>query len=243
MTNHTTIISIVEILEIIKKNMWIILTIFAVSFGAMFSLVNYVLKPEYRATTQILVVQNTEKEEANLQNSEVQANLQMINTYSSMLRSPLVLNEVSHKFNDQYSVGRLKDEIVVANDQNSQILNIHVEDKNQAVAVAIANQVARSFKEKLPEVMTDKTVTIMSTAEMSEQTQPVFPNKPLMYLLSIVIGAILSILICFIKKMMDTTIKTEEQIVEKLNLVVLGMISNIPNSQTNTDGGFKNEKK
>ncbi|MBC1561544.1 YveK family protein [Listeria booriae] len=243
MENKNTVISVIEIAKIIKKNIWIIISIIALCFTTMFISVNYLLTPEYRATTQILIVPNTAKQDSNSQNSEVQANLQMISTYSAMLKSPLILNDVSHKFNGEYSTSVLKKKIVVANDQNSQILNIHVEDPNQKVAATLANQVATSFKEKLPKVMTDKTVTVMSKAEILKQSIPVFPNKKIMYMLSIIVGIILSIGVCFVRMLMDTTIKTEEQITEKLNLIMLGSISNIPDSILIKSGGKDNEAK
>lgn len=196
----------------------------------MFIIINFVVTPQYKAVNQILVVQNTNKDNSNVQNSEVQANLQMVNTYSAMIKSPLVLDKVSEKLSEQYTVGELNKKIVTSSDQNSQVLNIEIKDESQAMAVKIANQTAAAFKENLPIIMSDKSVTIMSQAKVLKNAQPVSPNKRMLYALSIVLGLVLSGLVCFFREILDTTIKSEEQIVEKLDLAVLGVISKIPDN-------------
>lgn len=226
----TTVVSIRDILKVIRKNIWMILVIIMIAVGATFAMVNFVLTPEYKATTQILVVQNTDKKDSNVQNSEVQANLQMVSTYSAMIKSPLVLDKVSEELNGQYSTGALSKKIVTSNDQNSQVLNIQVTDDNQRMAAAIANQTAMTFKENLPVIMKDKSVTIMSPAKVLKHPQPVFPNKSMFYLMSIIAGIIIAGIACFLREILDNTVKTEEEIIEKFDLTVLGVISKIPDN-------------
>ncbi|MBC1226936.1 YveK family protein [Listeria booriae] len=237
MQNSQTVISIFDILKIIKKNIWIILAIVIVTFVAVFTITNVILTPQYKATNQILVVQNTNKADSNVQNSEVQANLQMVNTYSAMIKSPLVLDKVSEKLRGQYSTNELSKKIVTSNDQNSQVLNIQVQDESQAMAAKIANETASAFKENLPIIMKDKSVTVMSQAKVLKNAHPVFPNKTMFYFLSLVAGLVLAGLFCFLREILDTTVKTEDQIMEKLGLPVLGTISKIP------DNSVKNRPK
>ncbi|WP_430535368.1 Wzz/FepE/Etk N-terminal domain-containing protein [Listeria rocourtiae] len=230
MTNKPAVISIFDILKIIKKNSWFILLILVISLSGMFAVANFVITPQYKATNQILVVQNTDKEDSNVQNSEVQANLQMVNTYSAMIKSPLVLDKVAENLDGQYTSGELSKKIVTSNDQNSQVLNIHVEDPNQATAAKIANETASVFKETLPVIMRDKAVTDMSQAKIVDNARPVTPNNKMLYVLSLVAGIVFAGLFCFLRELLDTSIKTEEQITEKLDLTVLGTISKIPDN-------------
>lgn len=244
LSKNTTVISLMDIMKIIKKNIWVILAVIIFACASMFAVVNFVLVPQYQATTQILVVQNTDKEDSNVQNSEVQANLQMVNTYSAMLKSPLVLDKVSEKLKGKYTSGELGKKMVTSSDQNSQVLNIQVKDESQEMAAIISNQTAAVFKENLPIIMKDKSVTIMSEAKVLAHPHPVFPNKTMLYLMSFVAGIILAGLICFLRELLDTTIKTEDQILEKLDITVLGVISNIPDNtiRTRQEYDAKNEK-
>ncbi|WP_430535360.1 Wzz/FepE/Etk N-terminal domain-containing protein [Listeria rocourtiae] len=219
MSNSNTVISLKDTMKIIKKNIWIILAIIIFACASMFAVVNFVLVPQYQATSQILVIQNTDKADNNVQNSEVQANLQMVNTYSAMLKSPLVLDKVSDKLKGKYSSGELGKKMVTSNDQNSQIINITVKDENQAMAATIANQTAAVFKDNLPVIMKDKSVTIMSPAKVLSHPHPTFPNKTMLYTMSLVVGIILAGLICFLR-----------EILERLDITVLGVISNIPDN-------------
>ena len=53
------------------------------------------MKPEYEANTQVLV--NQKEKNSELMAQEVQSNIQLVNTYSEILKSPRILDEVAKK--------------------------------------------------------------------------------------------------------------------------------------------------
>ena len=128
--------------------MWLIasITIVAVLLSGVLSY--FVLTPIYSASTQILVNQS-KSEESLYQNYEVQTSLQLINTYSVILKSPRILNEVIGELNLSMSADELNEEITVESESDSQVVNITVEDKSPTMAANIANTTAKVFQKIL----------------------------------------------------------------------------------------------
>ena len=55
----------------------------------------FLMKPKYEANTQVLVNQKESNEQYRAQ--EVQSNIQLVNTYSEILKSPRILEDVAKK--------------------------------------------------------------------------------------------------------------------------------------------------
>ena len=117
-----------RIIQIIKKFM---ATYFITYYFSIIkrSINIFVLKPQYQASTQVLVNQ---KETKNVAVQEVQGNIQLVNTYAEILKSPRILDKVSKEYN-KYSSEKLNKMVNVKTQANSQILNINVTDYNKKI--------------------------------------------------------------------------------------------------------------
>ena len=88
------------------------------------------MTPKYEATTQILINQKEKNKE--LMAQEVQSNIQLVNTYSQILKSPRILDEVAKKDN-KYSSDEINNMLSIDAESDSQILNVNVESKNKKI--------------------------------------------------------------------------------------------------------------
>ena len=61
---------------------------------------------------------------------EVQSNIQLVNTYSEIVKSPRILDKVSKELNRKYSTSELSSMLTVTNQAESQLLNIDVVSKS-----------------------------------------------------------------------------------------------------------------
>ena len=87
-------ISLKELLETLKKRLLLIVSITLIAAIVSGVVSYFFLTPIYQASTQILV--NQKKSEQSLYStSEVQTNLQLINTYNVIITSPAILDIVS----------------------------------------------------------------------------------------------------------------------------------------------------
>ena len=83
-------ISLQDIFKTLKKRIGLIIgtTIGAMIIAAVISF--FFLTPIYQASTQILVNQQQDQQQ-NLTTTEIQSNLQLINTYNVIIKSPAIL--------------------------------------------------------------------------------------------------------------------------------------------------------
>lgn len=219
-------ISLQELFTTLKKRLGLIalLTILAVIIAGVISYT--FLTPIYETSTQILV--NQEKQEASqVINQNIQADLQLINTYSVIIKSPAILDQVAAQLDLDLSAEQLNQKITVSNAENSQVVNVAVRDEDPAVAVDIANTTANVFQTDITELMNVDNVSILSPAVLKDNPAPVAPNPMLNMAIAAVVGLMLGVGIAFLLEYLDTSIKSDQDIEDVLGVPVLGMISPI----------------
>lgn len=219
-------ISLQDLFKTLKKNIGIIAltTILAVTIAGAVSFV--FLTPIYENSTQILVNQE-QSEAAQLTNQNIQTDLQLINTYSVIIKSPAILDQVIEQLNLGISPEALNSKITVNTAENSQVVNVTVRDEDPAQAVAIANTTAEVFESDIQELMNVNNVSILSPAVLKENPSPVEPNPILNMAIAAVVGLMIGVGIAFLREYLDTSMKTEQDIEDILGVPLLGVISPI----------------
>ena len=218
-------ISLIEILKIIQKRLFLILSLVFVCSVISAIISYYVLPPIYEAETQILVNQKNSGQEYGW--SQLETDLQLIDTYNVIIRSPVILTKVIEKLKLNTTPESLAGQINVSNADNSKVVNIRVEDESPLKSVEIANTVAEVFKEEIPSLMNVDNISILSVAKLSENPSPVKPNKLINVAIAAIIGLMLGVGLAFLLAFLDTTIKTEQDIEEILALPIMGIVKSI----------------
>ncbi|MGM0897037.1 MAG: YveK family protein [Bacillota bacterium] len=219
-------ISLQDLFKTLKKNLGIIAltTILAVTIAGVVSFL--FLTPIYENSTQILVNQE-QTEAAQLTNQNIQTDLQLINTYSVIIKSPAILDQVIEQMNLDMSAEALTQKITVNTAENSQVVNVLVRDEDPAQAVEIANTTAQIFENDIQELMNVDNVSILSAAVLKDNPSPVEPNPILNMAIAAVVGLMLGVGIAFLREYLDTSMKTEQDIEDILGVPLLGVISPI----------------
>ncbi|WP_379970619.1 YveK family protein [Ectobacillus sp. sgz5001026] len=216
--------SLKELFLILRRRM---VVIFAITgfIALVVGIVSYTfITPVYESSTQILVNQK-KKDNSVVQFNEVQTNVQLINTYNVVIKSPAILSKVKDKLNLDMSVKALTKKISVASEKESQVLTVTVQDSSPARAAAIANTIADTFKEEIVNLMSVDNVNVLSTAEIVKGQAPVKPQPLLNIGIAIVAGLFASIGIVLLLDYLDNTIKKEQDVEKLLGLSVLGSIA------------------
>lgn len=164
--------SIKEIFAILRKRLLFILIITAAAAAAGGLISFFALTPVYENSTQILVSQskNNQKE---VQFNDVQTNLQLINTYNVIIKSPVILDEVIKQLKLSMTSKELESKITVSSEQDSQVVTIAVRDTDAKRAAVMANAVAAVFQDKITTIMNVDNVSILSKAEAADSPSPV----------------------------------------------------------------------
>lgn len=219
-------IDLKKILATIKENKWWLIGTIVLSIGMMSGYLRFIANPVYQSSTQILINQ-TEEKDLIFQQENVQTNLDLINTYNVIIKSPRILDEVRKELGNVYSEEELNKSIQVSSAANSQIIDIKVENSKQKATVDIANTVATVFEKEIFSIMKIKNVTILSTAKLEKNRKPISPNKTMLVMIASITGGILGLFIIIVRTFFDRTIKGKEDS-QLLGITLLGSINEIP---------------
>lgn len=222
-------ISLHEIFTIIKKRFLLIIS-FIIGAALIAAIVSYfILTPIYEASTQFIVNQSNEEmtQQTQIDQSTIRTNVELINTYNVIIKSNAILDHVVEELHLPYTADQLADKISVTSEENSQVVTVSVKDPLPAVATNIANKTVEVFQEKIPEIMNVDNVNILSEAKMKGNISPVEPRPKLNIAIALVLGAMVGVGLAFLLEFLDTKVRSENDIVEKLELPVFGVISRI----------------
>jgi len=233
-------ISLQEILKIIKKRLLLIISLTIVAVVIAVALSFYFITPIYQASTQILVNQKGSSEEV-YSWTQMETDLQLINTYNDIIKSPVILDKVIEELNLDTKHEQLINQITLSSESESKVLNIEVQDSNPEQAANIANVTADVFKEQIPSLMNIDNINILSAAKVSENPSPVKPNKTLNIAIGAVIGLMIGIGLAFLLEILDTTIKDEKDVEEILGIPIIGLVGSIPLEKVDKSS-FKSHK-
>ena len=213
-------IDLKEVLNYYKtKVAWIIISILlVVAFGNVYRIMTQ--KPVYKSDTSIILVSSTNQTTAIF--SDLQANKSLVTTYSEIIKSRKVLEPVIENLDLDYSYGTLKSSVGVAGIGDTQMIQISVSDRDPDKAQKIADEIADVFITEIKDIYKLDNVKVVDSAVKA--TKPYNINHVKDNIIFVVIGLLISCGIIFIVFYFDTTIKTSEEIENKLGLTVIGIV-------------------
>lgn len=204
----------------LKKNLKLIIGL-PILFLIISTLITmFLITPKYTSSTQVIVTQK--KVDQQFQAPQTQSDLQLINTYAEVIKSPRVLDTVSESLTHHYSGKELAKMISVSNKSESKVLNISVTSTHANTSKTIANTTAKVFRKEIKKIMDVDNVSVLSKAEKGEKTSP---NLLINSAISVILGLALAIVFAFIKEITDKRIKDEKDVEEYLELPVIGVIN------------------
>lgn len=215
-----------QLMGTLKKRFWLIalITIIAATVSGVVSF--FVLTPVYEARTQILVNQAKSKEQF-YNSAELQTNVQLIQTYNDIIKSPAILGEVTKQLHLDMTPKQLSNQIQVTNSQDSQVAHIVVQDTNARLAVKIANTTAAVFKKEVPKIMSIDNVSVLAKAELDESLSPIKPQPLMNIAIAVVVGLMIGVGLSFLLEYLDNSIKDEQDVENIMELPILAVISTI----------------
>jgi capsular polysaccharide biosynthesis protein len=222
-------ISLKELFEILKKRLSLIISITLMAALVSGVVSYFFLTPIYQASTQILV--NQAKDEQAMYNpGQVQTNLQLINTYNVIIKSPAILDIVVEELDLDMTASQLNEKITVGSEKDSQVVNLSVQDPNPKKAALIANKTAEIFQNEIVKIMNVDNVSILAKAEVSENPSPIKPKPLLNMAIALVVGLMAGVGLAFLLEYLDNTVKNEQEIENLIGVPVLGVIAEMDES-------------
>jgi len=201
-----------------SKILWILIAIIAiVIIGNVYTIITRV--PMYQSNTTIVLVGESKKEYSQ---SDSQLNQNLIGTYSEIIKSRKVLSKVIDNLKLKMSVEELSSHITTSSVEETEIIQITVENEKAKDAKKITDEVADVFSDEIQDIYNLENVAIIDKAE--EAKAPFNVNYVKDNIIYLVIGVVLSFGVVFVMYYFDTSIKSSEIVEEKLGLTVIGVV-------------------
>lgn len=228
-------ISLQEILELIKEN-WVMIvsiTLLFVILASVFTL--FFIDKEYSSSTTLIVGKpegytSSVSDTAN----ELRINQQLVGTYSEIAKSKSVMTEVNSGLGLDISDSALSKMIGVTTVNDTELIQITVTSKDPVLAATIANKTAAVFMTNVAELMKINNLQVVDIAEVNKN--PVSPNLKLNIAIAFLLGIVMSVFIIFIRETLNSTVKTVDELKKLIGDIPIVAI--IPDSsELSIDGG------
>ena len=179
--------------------------------------------PKYTSSTTLVLAQiNSEKTTDAITASDITLNSKLVSTYSELIKSKKVLREVISNLGINVKEETLRNGITVNAVKNTELIKITVTNKNAEVSAKVANEIAKVFEKQVAEIYNINNVHVVDEAEVA--TAPSNINHTKDILMFIAIGIVVAVAYVFILNMLDTTIKSVEEVEKLLDLPVIASI-------------------
>ena len=120
------------------------------------------------------------------------------------------------------TVDKLKYTITVSSVKDTELIKISVVNENAKNAKIIANQIVKVFSEKVKDIYKIDNVSVIDAAEVNETPYNINHAKDI--IIFAFMGLVVSVVYALVANMLDTTVKTAEEIEKEFKLPVIASI-------------------
>lgn len=220
-------IDLKELFDFVKNKLGLLITVTVgvCLLGCIYGLL--IQKPMYKSYTTIILSGS----DSQITQSELTLNKNLVDTYAEIVKSRRVLEQVIDELDLDMTYEKLTNKISVSAVNNTEIIKITVTDTNPIEAKNIANVTANFFSKEVVKLYKMNNVNVLD--EANESNNPYNINIVKQIIIYFFIGLIIGAGVLFIIFYFDRTIKSAEQVEQKIKLPILGSVEEF------TKGGKK----
>lgn len=179
------------------------------------------------SVSAMIIVNNKSNEKTTVTTTELTAAQNLAEVYSIIIKSDTVLQQVIDNLQLNMSYEQLNSRISVSAVNNTQVVKISMTN----TSAEFAQKVVAEIVEVAPPIIVDKveagSVKVISASKIDNSGKPVSPSLRRNALIGALAGMVLVLLIVFLKEMFNNTFKTEDDILNTLNVPLIGIIPEV----------------
>ena len=220
-----------------KLSIIILITICSIIISTIVTL--FFIDPTYESKISVIIGpnQSISDEYSSYQSSyDVVMYQKMVKTYSELLTSKIVLQDVIENTGLDLNLESLESMIKIKTTTESEFINITVEGKVPEVTTLVANQLTLSLKNISSEIRGVDNVILVDSASIPEK--PTKPNIIINISLSFILGLIFSISLVVLINYLDQRIKDKDELKELITFPILGEIPDFSSVNINNKGNY-----
>ena len=198
---------------------------------AIFAIVGVVytlgfVKPQYTSSTTLVLAkidnQKNQNGEDTITTSDITLNSKLVSTYSELVKSKKVLRKVISNLGIKIDEEKLRQNVTVSSVKDTELIEIKITNSDPAIAARIANETAKVFIENVTEMYNLSNVHIVDEAEIPDAPSNIHHAR------DVIIfgfgGIVISVIYVLLLNMLDTTVKSAEDVEKLLDVPVLASI-------------------
>ena len=179
--------------------------------------------PMYSSSTSLVLASSNSTQKTNtITATDITVNSKLVSTYSELVKSKNVLSQVKENLNIDVNEDSLRNNVTVSSVKDTELIKITVTTKEPNYSAKIANEIAKVFTEKVKEFYNIDNVQVVDQAEVSNVPSNINHKKDV--IIFAFIGVAVAVVYVLIANMLDTTIKTAEDIEKEFKLPVVASI-------------------
>ena len=202
-----------------KRIQIILVTAIFIVIGVIYT-VGFV-KPKYQSKTSLLLATNSSSQSSanGITINDLNINSKLVSTYSDMVKGNKIPREVIKNLGMDLQEDEVRKAISIQARDNADMIDIVVKYDDPVTAQKIANEAAKVFIENVKQYYKIENLYVYDEAEVENEPYNINHKKDI--LIFAVIGVVVAFGYVLIANMLDTTIKSEEDIEKISKLTVL----------------------
>lgn len=214
-------IDLLEVLQVVRQHILVIILVTFIAAVAGFGVSRFVMVPQYQASA-LMIVNTRQDTTSNVTSDQINSATKLVSTYSIIIKSDTVLQQVINNLGLTLTYGELKDRVTVSAVDDTQVMQITVQSDNPEWARQVCEQITTISPNVILESVEAGSVKLISQASVTPD--PVSPNVMKNTAIAALLGLVVSVGIVVLRELLDNKIKTEEDVRKYLDLPVVGVI-------------------
>ena len=215
-----------DLFEYYVGKIWYIILIIIISGSLSVIYTTFFKNPMYRSyTTLVLAGTGTDSSTDGITQSEVTLNQKLVSTYREIMKSRNVINQVIHNLNLSNTYDYIANNITVTTEKDTELIKISVSNPDAITAKNIADEIANVFSKEIVKIYNIRNVALIDAGEIAQK--PYNINLVKETIIAVLVGFVIGCALIFVLYYFDTTVKSAEEIENKLHLPILGSVPDI----------------
>lgn len=214
-------IDLLEVLAVVRQHILVVILATVIAAVAGFSVSRFLLVPQYEASA-LMIVNTRQDATANVTSDQINSATKLVSTYSIIIKSDTVLQQVINNLGLSLTYPELQDRVTVTAVDDTQVMQITVRSDNIEWARQVCEQITLIAPDVILESVEAGSVKLISQA--AANPDPVSPNVTRNTAVAALLGLTLSLGVIILREMLDNRIKTEEDVRKYLDMPVIGVI-------------------
>lgn len=216
-------IDLLEVLEVVRQHILIVVLATVIAAAVGFGVSRFLMVPQYEASA-LMIVNTRQDTTANVTSDQINSATKLVSTYSIIIKSDTVLQQVINNLGLALTYNELHDRVAVTAVDDTQVMKVTVQSDNPEWARQVCEQITLISPDVILESVEAGSVKLISQASVTPE--PVSPNVMRNTAVATLLGLVVSVGIVILRELLDNKIKTEDDVRKYLDLPVVGVIPN-----------------